>query len=287
MCHKHQVYAARFGLLALVCALLILLPVYDASAQDEAALRVLTYNVSTRNPDADALIAWLLLQDADVIALQEVSTAYDVRLATEVESVYPYSESIISERNRRANITLSRYPIVQAQPLPELDSLYSRLCAAGHEVDFYNISLDTPFVEGSEPITGIGWLDLSLRYNEEDQHEQVEELIALLTDVTRPVLLAGDFNLTAGSESYHTLASRLIDSFDEAGTGSGLTWPVAAVYDLPEFLPALLRIDYVWHSAHFQAQAATVIDGVGSDHLPLSASLAFAPEAAFPPCSAE
>lgn len=267
------------------CALVL---IQCAFAQQETAqsapLHILTYNVSEDNAQPNVVIAWLQQQDADVIALQEVSTAWDVRLATEVQSVYPYSASIISERNRRANVTLSRYPIQQSQPLPELDSLYTRLCVDNRAVDFYNISLETPFEGESEPITGIGWLDLSLRYNEENQHEQVEQLLTYLTDATRPAILAGDFNLTDRSNSYRALAARLTDSFDAAGTGSGLTWPVAEVYDLPDFLPALLRIDYIWHSEHFQPQAAAVIEGVGSDHLAVTASLAYAPEVAFPPC---
>jgi endonuclease/exonuclease/phosphatase (EEP) superfamily protein YafD len=284
----HHRVIRRAWAVAVFCALVLVQHVLaqQDTAQEAAPLRILTYNVSEDNAQANVVIAWLLQQDADVIALQEVSTAWDVRLATEVQSVYPYSASIISERNRRANVTLSRYPILESQPLPELDSLYSRLCAGDREVDFYNISLETPFEGGSEPVTGIGWLDLSLRYNEDEQHEQVEQLLASLTDVTRPVVLAGDFNLTPRSGSYQMLADRLTDSFDAAGTGSGLTWPVAAVYDLPDFLPALLRIDYILHSGHFQSQAAAVINGVGSDHLPVTASLAYAPEAAFPSCGA-
>ena len=255
------------------------------AAQDAATITILTYNVSDDNEEVDDLIPWLNQQTADVMALQEVSLGWDERMADALAATYPYHSAYMDTVNWRATITFSRTPFLQTASLDALESVYTQLCLGGRTIDFYNVSLDTPFSEGNRDITGISFLDLSLRYNEDHQIEQVEQLLAALDESAAPVILAGDFNLTDQSLSYRLLAARFADSFDEAGSGSGLTWPAAAKYDLPSFIPPLLRIDYVWHSDQFETQSASVANGVGSDHLPVLVQLGDAAEASFPACT--
>jgi len=81
--------------------------------------------------------------------------------------------------------------------------------------------------------------------------------------------MAGDFNTSDQSPSYNQLAAAGIDSFREAGSGFGATWPVAAVQQLPSFVPPFIRIDYVFHSKDFRAVSAQPGQPIGSDHLPL------------------
>ena len=75
---------------------------------------------------------------------------------------------------------------------------------------------------------------------------------------------------------YGELASRMGDSFRQAGTGLGGSWPVSAMEEftsLPDFVPPLFRIDYIWHSEQFRAISAQQGPELGSDHLPLLATL--------------
>ena len=61
--------------------------------------------------------------------------------------------------------------------------------------------------------------------------------------------------------------------YRDAGIGLGTTWPVLRSGWLGRLLPPLMRLDYIWHSAHFQVTDAQVGPALGSDHLPLIADL--------------
>jgi endonuclease/exonuclease/phosphatase (EEP) superfamily protein YafD len=276
---------ACFVLFSVLLLASVLLPKHPVAAQEADAISILSYNVSDDNRQVDELILWLSQQEVDVLALQEVSLDWHERLVTALAAGYPYHGAFADDTRWRANVTFSRTPFLQTETLVELESLRTRLCLNNRAVDFYNIGLDTPFPNVPQGITGISFLDLSLQVDEEHQIEQVEQLLAALDEAAAPVILAGDFNLTDESVSYRALTARLTDSFSEAGSGSGLTWPAAARYDLPGFIPPLLRIDYVWHDEQFLTRSASVADGAGSDHLPVRVQLGYAPGAVFPACS--
>jgi vancomycin resistance protein VanJ len=73
----------------------------------------------------------------------------------------------------------------------------------------------------------------------------------------RPCLIGGDFNSPAGDRTFHTLQSRFLDSFAEAGVGWGNTfrndWPV-------------LRIDQIWATPTLRPHAARAVASQHSDH---------------------
>ncbi len=90
--------------------------------------------------------------------------------------------------------------------------------------------------------------------------------------VTVPVIVLGNFNMSDQSMSdqsraYSALTTSLQDSFREAGTGMGRTFPNNLRLGRVRVPGPLVRIDYVFHSPPLKATAATVncIDGQ-SDH---------------------
>jgi endonuclease/exonuclease/phosphatase (EEP) superfamily protein YafD len=94
-------------------------------------------------------------------------------------------------------------------------------------------------------------------------------------------VLLTDFNRVGWQAAYRQLRqSGLIDAFGTAGRGAGFTLPTRLSHlayrghplgELP--LPPLLRVDYVWHTAHFRAIASWIGGNAGSDHLPVLAEL--------------
>jgi hypothetical protein len=67
------------------------------------------------------------------------------------------------------------------------------------------------------------------------------------------------------------LTTTLVDSFRAAGQGMGYTYPADGFGPLPP----LMRLDYIFHSSHFQSLSARTLPSQGlSDHLPLMATLA-------------
>ena len=96
------------------------------------------------------------------------------------------------------------------------------------------------------------------------------------------MIALGDFNATAESAAYATVTNVLADAWREAGWGPGHTFPGAdspgssrhriAGILIPKWL---LRIDYVFHSFHWQTLKAWIgpWDDV-SDHRPVMVRLA-------------
>lgn len=248
------------------------------------AVSMLTYNVSNKNHHIREVIPWLLEQDADVLTLQEVHVSASSRIIAGLADVYPYYAELIASVGYRESMTFSRFPIVATTPVQDLETLHTQLCIQGHPVDLFNVSLATP-VRDFEPSGGpFNVLNYGLNYDDSIRDAQVAELVTLLEPYTAPLIVAGDFNLTPETGSYRALTARLTDSYAMAGAGASATWPIAEEYDLPSFIPPLLRIDYVFHNAAFEAQYASVARGIGSDHLSLMALLRFTDAAAASSC---
>ena len=105
--------------------------------------------------------------------------------------------------------------------------------------------------------------------------------IAVVATRGQPAVLLTDFNRVGWQAAYRQLRqSGLIDAFGTAGRGTGFTLPTRLSHlayrghplgELP--LPPLLRVDYVWHTAHFRALASWIGGNAGSDHLPVLAEL--------------
>ncbi len=132
------------------------------------------------------------------------------------------------------------------------------------ETPHLSLPVDNPFV------------NLAVRYDDTARNGQIERLLEHLENEALPYLVAGDFNMSDQTAMYGELARTMGDSFREAGSGYGGSWPVSAMEEftsLPDFVPALFRIDYIWHSRRFRALETWQGPELGSDHLPLAAML--------------
>ena len=144
----------------------------------------------------------------------------------------------------------------------------------------YNIHLHTPTQETAHinlpevhPV-----VDLGMRFNSARRDNQIHGLLNILGRDTNPYIVAGDFNTSDQSAIYGELAAAMGDSFAEVGIGLGTSWRSNVNTSRLSFLPPLVRIDYVWHSSHFRAVSAQQGPALGSDHLPLVATLEMAAE---------
>ena len=97
--------------------------------------------------------------------------------------------------------------------------------------------------------------------------KQVHNLATHIAACPYPVILAGDFNDTPTSYTYHQLTIGLFDSFKEAGNE---LFEGTYAGKLPSF-----RIDYILHTREFQALTYKKIDVELSDHYPITATMAF------------
>ncbi len=118
----------------------------------------------------------------------------------------------------------------------------------------------------------------SIRQREEQSHRIVDFVGA---HTTQPIIVTGDFNMTDQNVSYNFVAGVLRDSWREAGLGLGHTFPSNNLNARPTFNVAglypmmwLVRIDYIFHSAHWHAVSADLGNWDGqSDHRPVIVKL--------------
>ncbi|MBI5667932.1 MAG: endonuclease/exonuclease/phosphatase family protein [Chloroflexi bacterium] len=250
-----------------------------AAASSGFTLRLLTFNVSQSNRAPAQVEDWLRGQSYDVVFLQELTPAWAQRLAR-LRDRYPYQVTTPTMA------VLSRFPLQTAADdlTAAAPFVKMRLAAIGHTVTLYNVSLPTPLRAEPrqrlpyvvEPAVTAVW-DMSLSYDETRRDRGIEQLIRQLDAEQGYVIVAGDFNMSDQTAAYNRLASRLRDSFRQAGWGLGTSWPVFQVWGLPAVLPPLVRLDYIWTSDNIRTVQAWQGKYLGSDHLPLGAAIALSP----------
>ncbi|MCB9453195.1 MAG: endonuclease/exonuclease/phosphatase family protein [Anaerolineaceae bacterium] len=270
----------RVAAVLLVLPLLTFLSIYvppflprPALAAPETApqLTLLTYNLKSQAVDFDPLTRVIREADADIVALQELSTAAAAYLDTEFADEYPYRalHTLDGEPIPGQGI-LSRYPITSDE--------YWRIYL-GHQrvmLDFAGQAVTLYNVHPVQPLSPGGFA------------RRAEEFTAVFDQIRTeagPLLIAGDFNMSDQSDLYREITALYSDTYRESATGMGFTFPAGipqfqALTDtvVLRFFP-LARLDYVFHDAAFQPLAARVWpESGGSDHHPVLVSLALVTE---------
>lgn len=252
-----------------------------AAAAAGPVLKVITFNHWMEHPDLEAIGEWLEAEAADVVVLQQ---AYR-RLSSLVEEDYPYFAFDGPRENWSGRLILSRYPIAESEAIPltpERDRGLQRTVieVRGQPVTIYNVHLSQPQREG--PRFRIGRLRFPLsfiaQYDEVERNTQIRLLLEQIAAETGPTIVAGDFNTSDNAVIYDEMAAVMQDSYRQAASGLGATWPVAKLRGVPGLLPPLLRIDYIWHRGGFHTLSASIGPRLGSDHLPVVATLQLDPD---------
>ena len=224
-------------------------------------LTVMTLNAGKIVPDMDAFAATLREHSVDVIAIQELSTAFEAALGDALLDEYPHR--VLYGAGVDGIGLLSRFPITSH------DLFYLELGA----FPYLEVTLD---VDG-QPLTVFSAHPPPPAYGlgRGYRTRAIVDMPGLLAriDTSQPTLVLGDFNATDQSAEHRLLTrAGLQDAFREAGWGFGSTFPGAGrAGSLPA--PPVVRIDYVWATSHFAVSRAWVGPAVGSDHLPVLAEL--------------
>lgn len=247
-------------------------PRTTAAASTADSLVVVTHNLYARQSGFETVVAMLRATDADVITLQELSLEAAAALEAELGERYPHralhpqSSSPIHGQG-----ILSKFPIVDDEFWRiGLGQQRAVLEIHGRQVTVYNPHPNMPFEFKRLP-----------PFDAMKRDAVMDDMLQRLARESGPVIVAGDFNFNDQSYQYERLAAVLTDSWREAGFGMGNTWPAVhdADYEVTEWpqaaIPApIMRIDFVFHSAHFATQDVQVWPtSVGSDHRPVRATL--------------
>lgn len=279
----------RVTILRLLPLLLIALITYgpywlpraqSALATDAPAFKVITFNVLPDLRPMAEVADWLQTEQADLVLLQELPTASAAELRTALADSYAYSDDQLQGTTQ---LTVSRHEILSAEEI-DLGGWWIRRLVVnldGRELAVYNVHMPMPTRAAPaslEEYNANGLLPLLLSYDETRRNAAIRTLLARLQNEPLPYIVAGDFNISDQAVIYGEMAAVMGDSFREAAVGLGATFPAEVGEEgIPNFIPPLIRIDYVWHSPHLLAVNAATGPVLGSDHLPLVVHLAWQP----------
>ena len=237
------------------------------------SVRVATFNVNYANRLGDEVLDAIAESKADILCLQETTGQSEGFLRKHLAATYPEFHSVghqghyYAERFVFASKTKPRDVVF----VPPQDGLFGFYCATflcgGTDVRVINVHL-TPFGVPREATILEGMAAIAAT---ESKH--VGEMAGILkaVDDSLPTIIAGDFNSLSSFQAPTILVeSGFVDSFAsihvDADKHPTWHWPTRP-------LPLKLRIDYIFHSKHFQTVDSTIVRRNGSDHFLLVSGL--------------
>ena len=212
-------------------------------------LRVLTHNVDAANPDPEKTAQDLIAADADVMALEEL-TSSDLKVyKAAFAKLYPYQVS-------RDTVALwSKYPVVETKSV-DVGFKWTRALRA---------EVSTPEGKVAVYVAHLASVRVGTSgFTSDQRNDTIEALGRQIADEKLAgVIVMGDFNGTANDRSLAPLTAGLRSAQGAAGTGFGFTWPAKF---------PMARIDHILVRGVTPTKA-WVMSSTGSDHRPVVAEL--------------
>ena len=233
-------------------------------------LVVMTANIGDGLADPLRIAADALASGVDLVGFQEVSARQADALLKAFEETMPHA--IVQGQGIHGKAVFSRYPLLQSEPLEIVSGrpdLMTLIDAPGGAVRVVVAHPEPPrFGPGSGPTNILSG-------------EQIRRLADAATSSGEAGLLLGDLNRVSWQRAARAVRDvGMIDAWLQGGHGPGFTlptrWAAGAYRDNPlaRFpLPPVARVDYVWHTPHFETEHAWMGDPAGSDHRPVLARL--------------
>lgn len=225
-----------------VCAVAVIGPRFPRSMPPpDPAIRVVMANVWDDNPDPGAVPGSLLTSGADVVAAIEFPHEGFLDVMTAEASTAGLGYSV-----RGSGLAVwSRFPL---RELDDLGLPFARVMRMDVEAP------DMPFV-----LYVVHALNPLRETSFAQQRRFTDDLLMAVETEERPVVVAGDFNMSDRLVSYRMMDDALVDAM-RAGTAGHTTY-VGGWWSA-----LLLRIDHVFVSPGWCAADPSTFAVVGSDH---------------------
>lgn len=271
------------------------------------SIRLLTYNTCamgqthlSKIKEKIPVMDYVKESGADIVCLQEYAFTLSKgghtqeQLRSMVSSQYPYYDYTPNDGRTAMGITLfSKYPIRKAQRVDKrkkgyFSCMYYQLEVQGRLIGLINMHLHTNSIKPKDRVL----------YDEMIDHFEPDSLGRIRTGLLRslgnafrlradesgmivrylhenhpdgmPLIICGDMNDTPISYCYHTLSQGLSDTWQEAGTGYGISYKEHHFW---------FRIDHILHSSQLRALDMRIRKDITySDHYPLEATLQLLPQ---------
>lgn len=189
----------------------------------------------------------------DVVALVEATP----RFVSKLPSIEGYSYQFNAVEDSHFGILIfSKYPLSETKHLYDYDEFVR---VYNGEILLPNGPLSFLVVHPPPPVFEESW----------SLHTKILREIANKSRASKlPILVVGDLNATPNSYAYLEMlkAGKLVNAMEASGAGWKPTWNMhSSVIRLP--------IDYVLYSPSVILNSFQVLTGIGSDHLPLLATI--------------
>lgn len=211
-----------------------------AGVANGTELRIMTFNHLYLNRDLEAIKQTILRQDADLVALQELTPEVAAMVRREFGTRYPYQQLRPSDRSTSTKGIglLSRFPLTKVGYNDDYGGQHATVQIGERELKLINLHLMIPF-GGRES-------DRPPAFDPDIRARQLEKL--KLTVKAAPelegLIVVGDFNLSDREPGYRELTDLMTDAYRSTRRGFGFTFPTGRAYaGVP--LPLLARLDYV------------------------------------------
>ncbi|MFN8446698.1 MAG: endonuclease/exonuclease/phosphatase family protein [Caldilineaceae bacterium] len=235
-----------------------------AAAQSDLPLRVMTWNAYFKNQHVENLVAAVAHENPDLLAVEEFGADYAKEFASQLKATYPY-QLLYPHWQPRGYALLSRYPLEEIlQPLPG----YGQCTCIQANVTIQNRQATVLVIHPTVPEFDIGikhHVPVPTYFETFAQDFQHETILKRIAMIHTPLLVMGDFNASDRMAVINRYRAILTDSFREAGWGFGFTFPYQKRFGSFE-LPALVRLDYIFHDNSWRAIQSWNGQASGSDH---------------------
>ena len=204
----------------------------------DPAIRIASANVYEGNPEPGEAAAGMAARDVDVLVAVEMTEGFWGLLAADSPLPFGVTQGELGVR--------SRYPITLLPPggLARWRLIRVGVDAPGAPFVLYVTHADNPFHDAS---------------TFSDQRRFVQAIVRNAAAEGRPVVVAGDFNMSDRSENYRIMDGAFVDAMREhhapGSTYFGGLWPLL-----------LVRIDHAFVSRGWCADDGSTFTVPGSDH---------------------
>ena len=248
--------------------------VVPGSGAQSQSLRIATFNVNYANAATDEMVEAITSASADVLCIQETTNRTYAVLNERLSDAYPY-------RARVGEFSFaSRIELHDLQFYKTGRGCYSTLVTLGQRrIRIVNVHL-SPMLVHENP-NDIGLLP-ALKRGDERNRNQMAAILKHI-DASVPTVIAGDFNSLSVSMAPSLLrASGFVDSYAtiHRNADANGTWDWQRMRKLEsrhvekdlrfakfaQNLPVGMRVDYIFHTDHFDALSSEIVPGGGSDH---------------------
>ncbi|MBI1331364.1 MAG: hypothetical protein GC165_00640 [Armatimonadetes bacterium] len=262
-----HIRAWRFSLgwVGMLCAALVVAGHPSCGSEPEPMgdpLRILTYNVAHFDLDKPGVLKVMRESKADILFVQEACKPEEQKATGEMlcKEMGGYQYVVAS-----SNMIVSRYPIelTKVYDMPTKWPTKKFPEAIVHSplgpIRVMCVHMEPSWVEKMPP--DFGHYAPVVGKVVQDRRAQARIVLEALRGSKEPVIVAGDFNGSAGSEVIRQFGDDFTDVFAATEKGFGMTLLAKMPYK---------RIDYVWERG-LTPMRAEVINSTASDHRPVLA----------------